>query len=259
MENDKKEPVGTDNEIPKIDEKEIMPRSRLKTTSLQAAKKNIILTVAGIVGILILLAFFGMPLLINLSLFFEKSTDSSASHRTTDTYVEPPVLEPLTTATNSAKIIVSGSAPKDSTVILFVNDTKVDEKEITDYNGFSFHDVTLDEGENYIKAKAKIDKNQISSYSEEQKVTLLNKPPKLELEKPNESSSFQKDDSPIEVKGKTDPKVRVTVNGFWAIVDQDGNFSYNLPLQGGDNQIRIVATDEAGNKTEKEIKVTYSP
>ena len=48
------------------------------------------------------------------------------------------------------------------------------------------------------------------------------------------------------------------MNEFWAIVDAGGNFSYTLPLQNGENTIKVVATDEAGNKTEYEVKVTYS-
>ena len=59
--------------------------------------------------------------------------------------------------------------------------------------------------------------------------------------------------------GKTDSGVRITVNGFWAVIDENNNFSYSLPLQDGDNAIKVVAQDQAGNKAEKEIKVTYSP
>jgi hypothetical protein len=31
-----------------------------------------------------------------------------------------------------------------------------------------------------------------------------------------------------------------------------------MALKDGDNQIKVIATDAAGNKTEKQIKVTYS-
>ena len=72
-------------------------------------------------------------------------------------------------------------------------------------------------------------------------------------------TKFEKDQSTVKVLGKTDPGVRVTVNGFWAVIDENNNFSYNLPLQNGENMIKIEAIDQAGNKTEKEIKVTYSP
>jgi outer membrane lipopolysaccharide assembly protein LptE/RlpB len=48
------------------------------------------------------------------------------------------------------------------------------------------------------------------------------------------------------------------VNGFWAVVDDNNNFSYTLPLQSGDNQIKIVAIDQAGNKAEKDLKVNFS-
>ncbi len=164
----------------------------------------------------------------------------------------------MSTATNSAQIKVSGSAPKDTTVMLYVNDIKEEEIPVDEDNNFTFDEVKIDEGENTIKTKAKDDNKNVSVYSPVIKITYLNKPPSLEINEPTDGKSFEKDDSPIQVKGKTDPKVKVTVNDFWAIVDGAGNFSYTLPLQGGENRIKVVATDEAGNKTEKEIKVSYS-
>jgi len=62
----------------------------------------------------------------------------------------------------------------------------------------------------------------------------------------------------LHVHGKTDPNVKVTINDFWAIVDDSGNYSYNLSLKSGDNPIKIVATDDAGNNTEKDLKISYS-
>ena len=62
----------------------------------------------------------------------------------------------------------------------------------------------------------------------------------------------------IPVRGKVDGSSRVTVNGFWAVVDGSGNFSYNLPLNPGENKITIEVEDDAGNKTKVERKVTLS-
>ena len=76
---------------------------------------------------------------------------------------------------------------------------------------------------------------------------------------PDNDQKFEGTDTPIRISGKTDEKAKITVNGFWAIVDSNGNFTYTMQLQAGDNQIIVVSSDIAGNKTEKDLKVSYSP
>jgi bacillopeptidase F len=98
-----------------------------------------------------------------------------------------------------------------------------------------------------------------SEFSNVLTVAFKSAPPSLNLDSPSDGQSFSKDQNTATVKGVTDPDVKVTVNGFWAITDSQGNFSYDLPLQNGDNKITVIATDMAGNKNEKDIKVTYSP
>ncbi|KKR73103.1 MAG: hypothetical protein UU15_C0019G0001, partial [Candidatus Levybacteria bacterium GW2011_GWC2_40_7] len=41
-------------------------------------------------------------------------------------------------------------------------------------------------------------------------------------------------------------------------MDND-RFSYMLPLKDGDNDIKVEALDEAGNKAEKVVRVKYAP
>ena len=113
-------------------------------------------------------------------------------------------------------------------------------------------------GENNIVAKTVVD-NKESDPSNTITTILKSAPPSLNLFSPSDNQSFSKDQNMTEVKGTTDPDVKVTVNGLWAITDSNGNFEYSLPLQNGENTIKISATDLAGNKTEKEVKVTYSP
>ena len=61
----------------------------------------------------------------------------------------------------------------------------------------------------------------------------------------------------ISVSGATDPGDSVSVNDRLAIVDKDGNFSYSLDLNSGDNKIKVVSSDPAGNQTTKELTVKY--
>jgi hypothetical protein len=81
--------------------------------------------------------------------------------------------------------------------------------------------------------------------------------PKLSIDSPGDGSEV-KGSNPIEVKGKTDPDVTVSVNDFQAVSGSDGSFSYFLTLKDGGNDIKVIAIDDAGNKTEKTIHVNYS-
>jgi len=232
--------------------------SRLSRRLERQSRKNLFLSVVGIIAVLVLLVRFGIPLLVNFSLFLsgQKKPDESSKSAGT-AYLSPPVLDQRANATNSAEFIITGTAVKDEKIDLYVNDSLSDKKEAEDNGNFSFK-VTLESGDNKIKAKAKKDGKE-SDFSNELEVTYKNGPPGLSVSSPTDGQKFEKDQNTIQVLGKTDSGVRITVNGFWAVIGENNNFSYSLLLQNGDNIIKIEAVDQAGNKTEKEIKVTYSP
>ena len=237
-----------------------MSNSRLKKHLKQAALRNILLAIAGIIIVIVIAVQFGTQILIGLSLTLERfknnkdvSTDQSIE------YVAPPTLNPVESATNSAKTTISGYSLPKQKISLYVNGYLTDETEVKRDKSFSFENVELKSGENDIKVKAEEENGSKSNYSELIKVYYADKPPSLDIESPADGQSLSKNQSPIKVSGKTDPTNKVTVNGFWAILDDEGKFSYTLPLQNGENKIKIEATDEAGNKITKEVKITYSP
>lgn len=63
--------------------------------------------------------------------------------------------------------------------------------------------------------------------------------------------------SAIFVKGTTKANAEVIINDLETSADSKGNFSGKLTLDEGDNPIVVVAIDEDGNSSEKEIMVTY--
>lgn len=227
---------------------------------VRQTEKTMILSIIGIVIILFLLLKFGIPVLSNISAFLSghSAEDAVLSQEKKDIYVAPPVMDPLFDATSSASIKVSGSAAKDQTVVLFVNGDEKEEVKAKDDGSFVFRSVKLKKGENLIETKATEGKSE-SDFSEGITVVYKTEPPKLEVSSPSDGQTFSKDDNSTKVSGKTDPNVKVTVNDFWAVIDDEGNFSYTLPLKDGENTILIVATDQAGNKTEQQRKVTYNP
>lgn len=234
-----------------------MLRSRLSRRSEQKIKKNLILSVLGIF-LTILFAFkFGIPLLVNLSLFLSGSRGKEDVKIQNPLFIASPVLNSIPEATASADIIISGIALKKQTINLYINGDLIDKSDTDDNGKFIFRE-TLVSGENTINAKAIVNQNE-SAYSNTITIVYKNALPSLKIISPSDAQSFTKDQNTVNVNGSTDTDVKVTVNGFWAITDTNGNFSYNLPLQNGENKIRITAADIAGNRKEIEIKVTYSP
>jgi hypothetical protein len=232
-------------------------RSRLSLKTERKTRKTIILATVGILVLLFLLIKFGTSLLVGFSVFLAgNGNNQTTTNNNNSNYISPPQLNPLPAATNSAQIVIAGTADKKEKIILYINDTTADNTD-TDSNGnFSFNE-SLSQGDSQIKVKAQ--KNNLTSdYSSVYSVTLKNSAPSLSIDSPSDGQSFSKDQNSVTVTGKTDTNVTVTVNGFWAIINGNNSYSYNLLLQNGDNQIKVVAIDSAGNKTEKDLKVTYS-
>lgn len=233
-------------------------RSRLNRKLERKSKRNLLINLLGIIITIFLLAKFGLPLLINFTLFISGSKSSEQNIKQNDeTFIPAPILNPMPSATNSAQVLVIGSASPNQTINLYINGSLVSKTKSQKNGDFSFRE-TLEEKDNKIKAKAVINDRE-SDFSQTLNISFINSNPTLKISSPSDGDSFSKDQNTIDIKGETDPQVKITVNDFWAITDQSNHFSYNLPLKNGDNQIKIVAVDQAGNKTEKEIKVTYNP
>jgi hypothetical protein len=233
-------------------------RSRLTLKTEKRTRKTIVLTSFGILIILILLIKFGVNLLVGFSVFLAgtKNQSPTNSSSSSEAFIASPVLNPLPGATNSAKIDISGKSQPDKIIELYINNNLKDSAQADKMGNFLFSQ-TLFNGENQIRTRA-MKNNQLSDFSTSFSVFFKNTTPSLTVDYPSDGQSFSKDQNSINVKGKTDSGVTITVNGFWAIIDENNNFSYNLPLQNGDNQIRIIATDQAGNNSEKNLKVSYS-
>lgn len=221
------------------------------------SKKNLFLSIFGIIFVLFLVFKFGIPLLVNFTLLISgQSSATETNEENKISFVNSPVLDTLPVATNSAEIVISGKSLEEAEIELYINDELVDKTSANDKGEFEFEQRLL-EGSNKIYVRAGLDEEK-SDFSQSFDVVFDDKAPELSINSPSEGQSFSKDQNRVSVTGTTEENVRVTINGFWAIV-AGKNFSYSLPLQNGENTIRVYAVDIAGNKTEKEIKVTYSP
>lgn len=237
-----------------------MSDSRLKTNIRKKAVHNLILVVLGFIILFIAIVFFGTNLLTDFSLYIEKfqgnNNATASSQQNGDTYVQPPTLNPIPNATNKPQVDVTGYGLKNQTIILIVNDNQVNTTSVDSSDNFKFSAVTLQQGQNTIQVKAQGQNNQQSNFSNTDTITYDKNPPALSIDSPQDGQNVSKSSSPnLNVSGQTDIGAKVTVNGDWAIVDDSGHYTYLYTLQGGDNDIKVIATDAAGNQTTKEIHI----
>ncbi|MDD4026964.1 MAG: hypothetical protein PHO75_02110 [Candidatus Shapirobacteria bacterium] len=231
-------------------------RSRLeRKKEEQITKKTIFL---GFLTVLIfgLIIIFGLPFLINFSIFLGNSKNKK---EVINENILPPMAPRLIIpfeATSSSKIKINGFAEAGSVVELLKNEESVGKVDTNESGDFSFEQIELSEGENSFSAVAIKDENGSSENSSEIVVILDNKQPELILTNPKEDN-LKVDSADFDIIGKSEKGVSVSVNGRIAVVDNDGNFKIKMQLNAGKNDIEVVVKDSALNETRKKISITY--
>ena len=213
------------------------------------------LFLALVLGAVVAIFIWGLPLLVKLAIFLGDVKSSSEKVEQTDTV--PPIaprLLPLSTATFSAQVKIEGFSESGSKVTVYVNSVSRGEV-VTDSNGnFSLDRVSLNLGKNGIWASAIDAAGNKSQDSEVTYVDMDDTKPQLIIDTPQDQATTS--DAIIEVKGrvsKTDAEV--TVNDRLVIVSGGGTFSAKVAVDLGDNKLTIKAVDRAGNQAGVELTV----
>ncbi|MCL5004127.1 MAG: hypothetical protein M1352_02555 [Patescibacteria group bacterium] len=205
-----------------------------------------------IIAIPLIIYFWGAAIVYNIANFWKIFTPSNTVtlSQSTDNPVLPPHIQPLPPAVKDPKIAVSGYAQEGVEVRIYVNGSLEASVRADKGGQFSFDSINLKEGDNQIYAKAVDSQRNESSPSQTITVSYIKKPPFLDVNNLGSDVNDVKQASNVfNLVGKSDPQATITVNGFQVFVDPDGNFSYPLTLNKGQNQITIQATDTAGNTT----------
>ncbi len=220
-------------------------------------KRRLTVAIAGMLGIVVFFAFFGVKILVGFSLLVDRLRGSTPAQQITQSLLLPPILDPLPTATNSATLNITGFGTDGTDVIIYVNE-KEEEKVTVEKNGtFETLLSSLSEGSNTISSRATDGKGNVSDPSNVLTVLIKKKPPILELTAPADNASVTGDNNKILVSGKTEENASITINSRVVVVKGDYTFTYDFPLNEGENKLNIVATDLAGNTTTIERKATY--
>mgnify|MGYP002813481092 CR=1 FL=1 len=229
---------------------------RIERVQEKKMKNTIILYIVILFIVLYIIFTSGFKLLLNTSsyisgLFPQPSTKPLA--KTDDSFSSIDIIS-IPQATNSAKIIISGSILNFDILDFYLNTRKV--KEIkSSSDTFSEEIGDLEKGDNsiYILAKSKDSKTEKNTIT--YKVFYKNENPKLNIDEPPDNSTTNNQE--IKVKGSTDKETYIHVNDLPVVVDANGNFETLVRLKDGDNQIVTTAVDIAGNMETKSLRVTY--
>jgi len=236
-------------------------RSRLARKEVSRIRRRMLLFGGLTIFTLLFLLFWGIPLLVKVATFLTEWQGSRSPVEVSDQLPPaPPSLNPLPKATNKEFLSLSGSAEAGASVEVFLNSTSFQKVVVTNDGTFVADQIPLIEGENKIYVQTIDEAGNLSQPSPIKIILFDNQPPTLEISSPQNGANFNGDgQKKVTVAGKTEADINLTINDRFVILDQEGNFTTQLTLQEGENIIKVSAVDLAENKTEKEIKVNFSP
>jgi hypothetical protein len=231
--------------------------SRLEKHLEKESRKRLIFLIFFIVIAAYLFFYFGLPIIINTSVFISKITKKPTPSLSNDQNNNFALLtiDEIPTATNSSKIKITGTTFNLDRVAIYLNGKKVAQKNVSGNLDINYEIKDLIEGDNEIYLVGYNKKDEVIKKTRTFSVLYKNTKPKLEITTPkdNETVSTQN----LVIKGSTDKETVIQINETPVVVDALGNFEGEINLNEGENKIKITATDIAANQEEKTITVIY--
>lgn len=221
----------------------------------KTATKFAVLTI----GLILALVFLGIPLVTRLAGFVTNIEEEPKAININDqTPPAPPKLNNVVEFSKENEVKIEGNTEAGATLKLFVNEES--RELVADASGSFSTKITLKKGDNQIYATSRDTVGNESQKSRTYTIVFDNEAPKVEITKPqNGQNFFGSKQKQIAVEGITDPEAQVTINDRVVVVSSDGKFIYSTELGDGSNNFNIKSTDKAGNQTETNVEVNYSP
>lgn len=216
----------------------------------------IVLTIA----LVIALAVWGVPALVKVAGFLGEIHNSSQPIEEDKDTLAPfaPQIAINYEATASARIDVAGYGEAKATVILLNNGNKVAEVLVNEDGEFKIDGIKLDEGLNEFVAQAVDAAGNESPLSRERRVVFDDQAPRITMDSPDISQeNIRSDEKLFGVRGSSEIGAKVYINDRLARTGSDGKFEMQVPLNEGENEIKVRAVDTAGNDAEVSFKVSY--
>lgn len=231
--------------------------SRLRRYEDRKFKKRLIWALGGSVALVVFIFIFGLKLLVGFSLLLDRLHGASPTEKQSQSLILPPILDPLPEATNSATITITGKGDPGMKIVFYIDEEESTNLPVESDGTFALTKKLAD-GEHTVSTKAKNDKDLMSDLSNVITITIKRNKPELTVSNPQDGERIVGDSNALVVKGKTSSDNTVAINDRLAVVSNDGSFSYIYSLIDGENTLRIVASDPAGNKETVDRRVTYS-
>ena len=208
---------------------------------------------------IVLFFFFGLPVVAKFAAFLTDIRQSSTPVDINDTTPPaPPRIEEPVKYTNEFKVEINGNTEPGATVLLYMNGKE--EELLANKNGEFNYDWSLKDGENKIYAKAKDAAGNESQESDIYIVIFDDESPELDITSPeNGKEFFGSQERQINIQGQTEEGASLTINNRVVAVDSDGAFTFVTTLGDGDNIFNFKVKDQAGNETEKDLTVHFTP
>lgn len=225
----------------------------LRHQEAQFRKRLVAFGAIVIIGYLFLTSV-GLSMLADFSIFLNrffsnnKDTENNVRLDTLDVDELPPT-------TNSSEVTVSGFVHGFDILAFYLNDKKVEEKEVKKTEEFTQKITDLKKGQNEIYIVARSRSSNKEKQSPVMTIEYVADKPALTIDEPPNDATVHSED--IVVKGKTAKENSVTINGEPAVINSEGAFQETVRLKEGENTITVTAIDVAGNSTEVQIKVKY--
>ncbi len=209
---------------------------------------------AFIIGVLLLFNFFGPKI---GALFGFISIHRNETGPTVQVTLSPPIFNNLPKATNQKTITIEGFAKSGTTVILYLNGPEKGET-LTDGEGkFVFENIQLMDGRNTLFAKLVDGNGNKSENSETEVITVDDKKPDITINEPKDGETIKNLNKRILIKGSVSEKSKITINNRLVVLKPDLTFEFLLGVDEGDVQVKVKATDEAGNSKTEIVNVKY--
>jgi hypothetical protein len=229
-----------------------------KNLSEEQLQKKLLLNLIGIAAIILiaLLSLFVFAPKIGYLFGLVSKYRNEEGYKPTSK-IPAPVFSDPPKAVKTDQVTLKGFTQAGLTVKLYVNGPEK-ARTVSDVDGkFEFVNVPLNEGKNTLFAKSE-DSQAVESDSTELFFIEFDKnAPKLDDLLPKDGSTVRNLDKRISVSGKINEKATILINGKTAIQKPDFTFDFLLGVDEGSVKIKLEVTDEAGNKTEKEITIKY--
>lgn len=207
-----------------------------------------------IATVILLLNFFGPQI---GAIFGFISINRNQEGPSANITLNPPSFSDLPKATNEEFINIEGYSPPGSNVKLFLNGPEKGDVLTSGDGMFIFEDVLLIEGRNTVFAKAYDDKGNGSDKSETHIITVDNDKPDIDIDAPKDGDTVRNLNERVMIRGKVSEKTQITINDRLVVQKPDLSFEFLLGVSEGNVNIKVEATDEAGNVKVLVIQIEY--